>query len=64
MAPDTPEKRVGKANVENFKSCYSPAEKESGFTAYIPELIKMNKSFYPKRQVQRKSRRMDIKKKS
>ena len=49
MAPDTPEKRVGKANVENFKSCYSPAEKESGFTAYIPELIKMNKSFYPKR---------------
>ena len=49
MAPATPEKRVEKANVENFKSCHSPAEKESGFTAYILELIKMNKSFYPKR---------------
>ena len=42
MAPATPEKRVTNANVENFKSCHSPAEIESGFTftGYITELIK------------------------
>ena len=40
MAPGTPEKRVTNANVEKFKSCHSPEEIESGFTGYIPELIK------------------------
>ena len=40
MAPATPEKRVTNANVEKFKSCHSPEEIESGFTGYIPELIK------------------------
>ena len=37
MAPATPKKSVTNANVENFKSCYSPAEIESEFAGYIRE---------------------------
>ena len=48
MAPATSEKRVTNANVENFKSCHSPTEIESGFTGYIPELIKNKQVILPK----------------